>query len=194
MLTHTHIRHRRQTGTSLIEVLVTMVILAFGLLGLAGMQSKLHLTTAESYQRAQAIVLLNDLGERINANRAQAASYVTVNPLGTGDAEPANCSGVAAGPSRDKCEVSNALKGAAEKKADVNTGAMTNARGCVEQLRPRDDTACIAGLYKVTVAWQGLHKTKEPDDSCGSGMYGADGYRRAISVTIAVPTPACSPS
>lgn len=193
MLTHTQIRDRSEAGTSLIEVLITMVILAFGLLGLAGMQSKLHLTTVESYQRAQAIVLLNDLSERINANRALADSYVTAN-LGTGDGEPEDCSGVAAGPSRDKCEVSNALKGAAEKKADVNAGAMTNARGCVERVQPVNTVTCTPGIYKVTVAWQGLHKTKEPEDSCGSGMYGGDGYRRAISVTVAVGTPTCSPS
>lgn len=193
MLTHTQIRDCSQAGTSLIEVLITMVILAFGLLGLAGMQSKLHLTTVESYQRAQAIVLLNDLSERINANRALADSYVTTN-LGTGDGEPEDCSAVVAGPARDKCEVSNALKGAAEKKADVNTGAMTDARGCVERLQPVDTVTCKPGIYKVTVAWQGLHKTKEPGDSCASGMYGGDGYRRAISMTVAVGTPNCSPS
>lgn len=194
MLTHTHIRDRRQTGTSLIEVLITIVILAFGLLGLAGMQSKLHLTTAESYQRAQAIVLLNDLSERINANRAQAASYVTPTPLGTDDGAPEDCNIVAAGPARDKCEVSNSLKGAAEKKSEVNTGAMTNARGCVTELRPVNNVSCTAGLYQVTVAWQGLHKTKEPDNTCGKGLYGDDAYRRAISVTVAIGTPTCSPS
>lgn len=193
MLTHSQIRDRRQTGTSLVEVLITMVILAFGLLGLAGMQSKLHLTTAESYQRAQAIVLLNDLSERINANRAQAASYVTATPLGTDDAEPADCSLAAAGPARDKCEISNALKGAAEKKADVNTGAMTNARGCVEQLQPVNNVSCTPGIYQVTVAWQGLHKTKAPDNTCGKDLYGDDAYRRAISVTVAIGTPTCSP-
>jgi type IV pilus assembly protein PilV len=193
MLTHTQIRYCSQAGTSLIEVLITMVILAFGLLGLAGMQSKLHLTTVESYQRAQAIVLLNDLSERINANRALADSYVTAN-LGTGDSEPEDCSGVAVGPSRDKCEISNALKGAAEKKGSANTGAMTNARGCVERLQPVNNVTCTPGIYKVTVEWQGLHKTKEPGDSCGGSIYGADGYRRAISVTVGVGTPTCSPS
>lgn len=185
--------YRCERGTSLIEVLVTIVILAFGLLGLAGMQSKLHLTTSESYQRAQAIVLLNDLAERIAVNRANAASYVTSTPLGSGDGEPADCSGVAAGVDRDKCEISNALKGAAEQKSSVNVGAMTNARGCVTQIQAADATACTPGLYQVTVAWQGLHKTKAPDDVCGKDEYGDDAYRRAISVHVAVGTPTCSP-
>ena len=191
MLTHTHICHCGERGTSLIEVLITMVILAFGLLGLAGMQSKLHLTTSESYQRAQAIVLLNDMSERINANRAQAANYVTASPLGTDDSEPADCTVVAAGPARDKCEVSNALKGAAEKKSSANIGAMTSARGCVTVIQAQDSTTCTPGIYQVTVAWQGLHKTKAPEEACGKDQYGDDAYRRAISVRVAVGLPTC---
>ena len=194
MLTLTHNRHCRERGTSLIEVLITMVILAFGLLGLAGMQSKLHLATAESYQRAQAIVLLNDLSERINANRAGAAGYVTATALGTGDSEPASCTAVAAGAARDKCEVSNALKGAAEKKSSANMGAMTNARACVAVVQALDSTTCTPGIYQVTVAWQGLHKTKAPEEACGKDQYGDDAYRRAISVRVTVGTPTCTSS
>jgi type IV pilus assembly protein PilV len=192
MLTQSTFFHCRERGTSLIEVLITMVILAFGLLGLAGMQSKLHLTTTESYQRAQAIVLLNDLSERINANRADAASYVTGTPLGVGDSEPADCAAVAAGASRDKCEVSNALKGSAEQKSSANVGAMTNARGCVTQIQAVNAATCTPGVYQVTVVWQGLHKTKAPDETCGQGQYGDDTYRRAISLRVAIGTPTCS--
>ena len=192
MLTHIYVRHCRECGTSLIEVLITIVILAFGLLGLAGMQSKLHLATAESYQRAQAIVLLNDMSERINANRAQAVNYVTATPLGTGDSEPTDCTAVAAGPTRDKCELSNVLKGAAEKKSSTNAGAMTSARGCVTVIRAQDMITCTPGVYLVTVAWQGLHKTKAPEEACGKGQYGDDAYRRTISVRVVVGTPSCS--
>lgn len=195
MLTHTIIRRCRECGTSLIEVLITIVILAFGLLGLAGMQSKLHLTSSESYQRAQAIVLLNDLGERISANRAQAASYVTASPLGTGDSEPADCTTVAAGPLRDRCEVSNALKGTAEKKSSTNAGAMTDARACVTQIQPADTVACTHGIYQVTVVWQGLHKTRAPQETdCGQGLYGDETYRRAISLRVTIGTPTCAAS
>lgn len=193
MLTRTPISLSRYRGTSLIEVLVTMVILAFGLLGLAGMQSKLHLSMGESFQRAQAIVLLNDLSERINANRATAGSYVSATALGTGDSQPVDCSGVAAGPARDLCEWSNALKGSSEKKSSVNTGAMTNARGCVTLAQAQDLTTCTPAVYLVTVAWQGMHKTKAPDALCGKDQYGADTYRRAISVRVAVGLPTCSP-
>ena len=52
-----------QRGTSLVEVLVTMVILAIGLLALAGLQARLHVLQIESYQRAQALILLQRHGE-----------------------------------------------------------------------------------------------------------------------------------
>ncbi|MFH1603933.1 MAG: prepilin-type N-terminal cleavage/methylation domain-containing protein, partial [Pseudomonadota bacterium] len=44
-------QHRDQRGTTMLEVLVTIVILAFGMLGLAGMQSKIFTAEMESYQR-----------------------------------------------------------------------------------------------------------------------------------------------
>ncbi|MDP3678960.1 MAG: prepilin-type N-terminal cleavage/methylation domain-containing protein, partial [Methylotenera sp.] len=56
---------RFQRGALLLEVLVTIVILAIGLLGLAGLQAKLQSSEMESYQRAQALILLNDMASRI---------------------------------------------------------------------------------------------------------------------------------
>lgn len=50
---------KRQTGFSLLEVLVTVLILAFGLLGLAGLQARTMTTEMESYQRSVALVALN---------------------------------------------------------------------------------------------------------------------------------------
>ena len=62
-----------QRGTSLVEVLVTMVILAIGLLALAGLQARLHVLQIESYQRAQALIILRDMASRITNNRYAAA-------------------------------------------------------------------------------------------------------------------------
>src|SRR4051794_5784807 len=135
MLITESLHHRQQHGVTLIEVLVTIVILAFGLMGLAGLQSKLDLGMIESYQRAQAIVLLTNLAERVTANRANAAAYVLTDTLGTGDSQPEDCSTVAAGAARDLCEWSNALKGSFEVKSSANVGAMTDARGCVTEIQ-----------------------------------------------------------
>ena len=57
-------------GFTLIEILVALVILLVGLLGLVGLQAKGQQAEMESYQRTQALVLLQDLADRMNANRA----------------------------------------------------------------------------------------------------------------------------
>lgn len=185
---------KRQRGVTLVEVLVTVVILAIGLLGIAAFQSKAQVGSLEAYQRAQAVVLLQDMSARLSGNRANAAGYVTEDPLGTGDDSPADCSTLAAGSERDKCEWSNALKGAAAEQAGSKVGAMRGARGCIEEITAKDETpgVCQPGVYQLTVAWQGLHPTKAPSQACGRNAYGADTNRRAISVRVAVGVPHCS--
>lgn len=66
----------RNAGFSLIEVLVTILILMVGLLGLAGLQGRAVTSQMEAYQRSQALILMKDMADRINANRKNAASYV----------------------------------------------------------------------------------------------------------------------
>lgn len=185
--------YKRQRGTSLLEVLITIVILAFGLLGLAGLQSKIQLAEIESFQRAQAILLLSDMIERISANRADAASYPVASAVGTGDTQPADCTALAAGSSRDICEWSNALKGASEKINSVNTGAMLGGRGCITQVQAPNPAAgvCLPGVYRVTVAWQGMNQTTASSLTCGQGSYTPDTTRRVISSQISVGLPYC---
>lgn len=187
-------RPHRARGVTLVEVLVTVVILAIGLLGIAAFQSKAQVGSLEAYQRAQAVVLLQDMSARMSGNRDHAADYVTANPLGTGDASPADCATVAAGSARDKCEWSNALKGAAEEQGGSKVGAMKGARGCIAEVAAKDETPgiCKPGVYLVTVAWQGLHPTRAPMLACGQNLYGPDTNRRAISVRVAVGVPHCS--
>jgi len=182
----------RQRGTSLVEVLVTLVVVAFGLLGIAAFQAKAQVGSIESYQRAAAAVLLEDMQSRMTGNRAAAASYVTATPLGTNDGL-GSCAGLA-GVALDQCEWSQALKGAGELKGAAQAGAMQGARGCVTQVQASNPApgVCIPAVYLVTVAWQGLHPTRAPSQSCGKGLYGADdNYRRAISVRVAVGLPTC---
>ena len=99
----------KNLGFSMIEVLVTLVILMIGLLGLAGLQGKAMTTQMESYQRSQALILLKDMVDRINANRGNAASYVT--SLGTGSTCPTTTTTIA---QSDLTQWCNALMGAAE--------------------------------------------------------------------------------
>lgn len=184
-----------QRGFALLEVLITIVILAFGLLGLIGLQTKMQLAEVDSFQRAQAILLLSDMAERMSANRWQAASYISTTPIGTGDSQAADfdCTTVAMGQARDVCEWSNALKGSAEKKSSTDVGAMSGARGCIEQVQAPVAATCTPGVYRVSVAWQGNSKTLASSLTCANtGLYGGETYRRAIAARVTVGQPTCN--
>ena len=188
----------RQSGFSLIEVLVTIVILLIGLLGLAGLQNRAFTAQLESYQRSQALILLKDMAGRIEANRKNAASYITDT---TGVGVGGSCPGTATVAERDLCDWHNALMGSAE---GGTTTAMIGARGCVfEEVAPVSSTAAV---YQVVVAWQGLNLTAPPDIStaaspgkCGEGQYknrdGAvnESLHRAIATPVSIAALAGSP-
>lgn len=77
----------RQAGFSLLEVLVAMVILALGLLGVAGLQAVSMRNAHSGYLRSQATILAYDMVERMRANTtlARAGSYsVAVGSAGGG--------------------------------------------------------------------------------------------------------------
>ncbi|MFC4864521.1 type IV pilus modification protein PilV [Pseudomonas sp. MAHUQ-62] len=66
----------RQSGITMIEVLVTLLVFTIGLLGLAGLQLKALQGTNDGVQRAHATWLLQDFADRIYANNnATIADY-----------------------------------------------------------------------------------------------------------------------
>ncbi|RJG03966.1 type IV pilus modification protein PilV [Noviherbaspirillum sedimenti] len=64
----------RQKGFTLIEVLIAMLVLAIGLLGLAGLMATSMRNNHSAYHRTQAVWLANDMIDRMRANRAVALS------------------------------------------------------------------------------------------------------------------------
>src|SRR5690554_6977331 len=61
-----------QKGFSLIEVLITVLILAIGLLGLASLQANSLVGNQQSYMRSQATSLAYDMTDRLRANKRAA--------------------------------------------------------------------------------------------------------------------------
>lgn len=177
-----------QAGFSLLEVMITIVIMAFGLLGLAGLQMKTRSIEMESYQRAQAMVILNAMASQFQMNRTNAANYLNAGLIG-GSVE--SCSGKS-GAAYDLCEWGNALSGAAEASGGSNLGAMIGAKACVVEISPPVTAgACAPGVYELTVTWQGLFKTTAPNSVCAEGTYGDDALRRAISLRVATGVTSC---
>ncbi|MBI4195797.1 MAG: type IV pilus modification protein PilV [Betaproteobacteria bacterium] len=194
-----------QSGFTMIEVLVALLIIVLGLLGLAGLQTRLQQAEFESYQRAQAVVVLYNMVDRITINRETArlvpsclaitdpltgtpfygTNSTPLPPCDTGTSQPQ----AVADATMD--DLDRQLKGAAETKGGVQVGAIADARGCVsydaagEVINPGTGLPLPGtGVYTVSVAWQGLSDTVVPAVNCGKDLYGAETRRRVISTTF----------
>lgn len=109
-----------QQGFTLLEVLVTVVILALGLLGYAGLQMASLKNSASAYQRTQATILAYDIIDRMRVNRVQAIAAGYNIAIGS----PPAGAGVAGDDLVDwKMLVANALPGGDASIAVNNTGA-----------------------------------------------------------------------
>lgn len=195
---------KQEAGFAIIEALITLFIVIFGLLGLVGLQNRMLIVEMESYQRSQAITLAKEMKQRIEANPLGAPCYAgaaigtsatpptcSVNSLVV--ARPATTTEIAAIKVAIKTQVDadlarwhNSLLGVAEKKGTANVGAMIGARGCVIDI----DATGTSELL-VTVAWQGLTETIATPVSCGTGQYtlpgatsASDSARRTVALAV----------
>lgn len=190
-------------GFTLIEVLVTLIVLALGLIGVIGLQARGQQAELESYQRGQALALVQDMVDRINANRtdAHATSYQTTSPVG-GGGTLTDCAALT-GAAYDLCDWGNQLNGAAEVTSggtcDTSSGAgcigaMLGARGCISYDATTELTDSLGaaqpgtGIYTVTVAWQGVAATVAPPSTltCGQNLYPAETYRRVAVAKLRI--------
>ena len=167
----------RQAGVTLLEVMITIVVTAIGLLGMVALQTRAYAIESESYERSQAAILLADMENRIRSNGANAAAYVA-SDIGVGAAEACDAAGTTA--EKDLCAWGNLLRGAAETHNGSSVGAMTLARGCI--------TNPSANEYVISVSWQGSLKTKAPGSSCGKDEYSDETLRRSLSTVVQVAT------
>ena len=197
-----------QAGFNMLEILFSLLIVTTGLLGLAGTQVVAQRAELESYQRAQAIVLMTDIVDRINTNRKAAICYsITTTPAsgtsflgtaGTGKYDTGSyaCPSLATNPAAaaraqlDLQFIDQMLLGASETTGGNKVGSMIGARACIGF-----DTA--AQTYTVAVAWQGATSTFSPASwpatnnpaiarNCALNLYGTDTQRRVMWTTIMV--------
>lgn len=146
-------RYVRQGGFSLIEVLVTMLILAFGLLGVAGLLVGGVSNAASSEAMAKANQLAADMADRIRANPTVALSatsqYLT-NVTTWGEALPASTNtvalqdkkawmeAVAAQLPQGQGRISNTVGGGA-RQVDIEV----RWSNCLGTINDADRTACV---------------------------------------------------
>lgn len=173
--------HRRPAvgdrGFSMIEVLVTLVITAFGLLALSGFVTRATALTVDGTQRARASALLADMSTRLANNKAGAATYVSATVHGEAVRD---CTALAAA-ALDLCEWNNLLVGTHDANAAGNA-AFLGFRGCVT--RPN----ALEPVFVVTVAWGSVAAGVPPADACAAGAFGDDSLRRVLRSQVRVAT------
>ena len=85
---------RRQKGVSIVEALVALVILSVGMLGIAGLYLESIRANRTALSRTTAVQLVNDMADRIRANRGGLGEYTldpATPPTGGTDCSAGNC-------------------------------------------------------------------------------------------------------
>lgn len=177
----------------MLEVLIALFIVAVGVLGLAGLQARATNAEFESYQRSQAIILLNDMVERIRTNRVNKGVFKNITTdltngipyVGTTGSQnyALTCSPAPNQGMSDLCTWEGLLLGSSESLGANQVGAMIGARGCISyDVTTEVAGAADSGVFTVTIAWQGAVATVAPTENCANGEYGSEAKRRAVSM------------
>ena len=191
---------KRSAGFALVESMVTVVVVAFGLLGVAGLVSRSFYAEVDAMQRAQAAMLLQDMVTRIEGNRGDAPAYVTgdagitgyvstTTQSGTTAYNYMTCDPAAAVVDRDRCAWGQLLAGGNERIDSRNSGVLVGAVGCVHEMD------AFNRIYAVSVAWQGATAGAAPivdnnfaPTGCGRDQFGDENQRRLMTTLLRIGT------
>ena len=129
----------KNTGFTLIEVLIAMLVLAVGLLGLAGLQATSLKNNQSAYNRSQATQLAYDLADRMRANVAGITTYTAITPISTAVAQ-ADCLTVSTTCTPADMAQSDLYEWNLAVTATLPSGAVGTL-------------AVAAGLFTITINW-----------------------------------------
>ena len=184
------IKQTKQSGFSLIELLVTIVVFSIGLLAVAGLQTVSKSANFQSLQRTTASQVAYGLLEDMRTNGDAINVYLASPDLGENviEVEPApNCSTMATTCNAVQKAIHDLwfweglLDGEMEVGADGAAGGLVQPTICID-----GPVGGTAGIYTITIAWRGgVSLTDSGINTCGdgSGKYGAgNAYRRIVQV------------
>lgn len=176
-----------QGGFSLIEVVVTGAILTVGLLGLAGLQLRALNAEAESYARGQALMLVDQMAERIVARKDAAITGAYSQDVSYGYGTVEDCTLMVDGVDRDLCLWS----------ADINAGTRVAAGGVASSIgvltTPIGCVSWDAGnlTYLVSISWLSrdtLPGSTQPVIACAEVAAMAPQSRRTVLRSVRLAT------
>lgn len=158
-------RTQKQHGFTLIEILITVVILAVGLLGLAGLVLEGMRNNQGAYLRTQASILAYDMADRMRANKERAADYAAFSTDGATTTLPACATDSAgctpAGQAQvDLVEWTRQIRGVGSDMVLLPGGVGTIAQ----------DATSLS--YTVTVTWDEVGREGDAGEAIsGDGSY-----------------------
>lgn len=167
----------RQTGFTLIEVLVTFIIVAIGLLGTLAYQVNAINQAVETYQRGQVMNELISMENRIrmNAPAAYLGEYLD-NSINMGKVPQEACGNLPTITKRDLCEFNNILNSGNDFTSAefVPAGSL----GCITEMpstQPRRYR-----VFRVEIVWPGQAQgVTEIAIQCGYDEIAPE-YRRGL--------------
>jgi type IV pilus assembly protein PilV len=178
-----------QSGFSLLELLIALIVFSIGLLAIAGLQSVSKQSNYESLQRTMASQIAYGLLEDIRTNGDSLDIYRTAAALGNSSrgGEPApNCKAGAECNSAQKAVYDlwfweQVLDGNLELSDGAGAGGLMLPALCI-------DGPAIGGpgIYQVTIVWRGSASLQNSAvNACGAatGNYGDNlEFRRIIQI------------
>lgn len=159
----TYPQHSRAAGFSLLEALITMVVLIFGLMGMAKMTAVAVSTNHSAYLRSQAVLQAHNMADRMYANNPR------IYNKNAADVHADNYAGISAPadtkPSPDCYAVSCTPAQIAAYDAwqwnTANALLLPSGEGSV--VCPADP---CAGLFTIRLDWKEIDPTN-PDNATG---------------------------
>lgn len=165
---------RRDRGYSLVELLLALLVFSLGAMAVAAMQLGAVQATRSASDAAAALLLAEDLLQRMLANPAGLDVYVA--SLGDGDADP--------GAGGD-CADAGLCAARARAQRDITAWRRLGEQRSLAELR-----ACVrrqADALQVSLSWSARAAGGvDPQHSCRGEGDGDDGSRRAVTLRAPV--------
>lgn len=187
LLMNTEFIKNRESGATLLEVLVALVVLSLGCIVAAGLQATSQKTNHDAQQRLIATFLVNDIIEKMRTNPQGLASYATAGLSATNiTSAPTKtckmttpCSAIELS-ALDLWEWQQAMTGFSVTAGATNVGGLIQPTGCI---------AVNGGSVRVTLSWFGIDALSDTGTESGIGTCGpASANRRQVFVNTFITT------
>ena len=143
---YNNMRSINQKGFSIIEVLISILVISIGLLGMAGLQTTGIQQSHNSYLKTQASLLAYDMADRMRSNLAgvAAGNYDSVNSVDSPISSYPNCA-----------NDGTACSAADTATNDIYHWTNPNADGSVAATLPSGFgmVSNDGGIFTITVLW-----------------------------------------